>query len=62
MAGDWRRTVGVAKPNYTTGALVELIRGVPVIHPIAARVWYIQKQLHIRQTVKGAGRLLGTLP
>lgn len=36
--------------------------GVPVVHPVAARVWYVQRQLHIRQPVKGAGRLLGTLP
>lgn len=35
---------------------------VPVIHPVAARVWYVQKQLHVRQPVRGAGRLLAELP
>jgi maleate cis-trans isomerase len=36
--------------------------GIPVVHPVAARVWYIQKRLRIRQPVKGAGRLLEQMP
>ena len=36
--------------------------GVPVIHPVAARVWYIQKQLHVRQPIQGVGRLLEKMP
>jgi len=36
--------------------------GVPVVHPVAARVWYVQKRLHVRQPVHGAGRLLAELP
>ncbi|MGH7846748.1 MAG: hypothetical protein ACREQW_16510 [Candidatus Binatia bacterium] len=36
--------------------------GVPVIHPVAARVWYVQKRLHVRQPVRGAGQLLEQLP
>jgi len=36
--------------------------GVPVVHPVAARVWYVQKQLRVRQPVQGAGRLLMELP
>jgi maleate isomerase len=36
--------------------------GVPCVHPVAARIRYIQKKLHIHQPVPGAGRLLGTLP
>ena len=36
--------------------------GVPVVHPVAARVWYVQKRLHVRQPVQGAGRLLSELP
>ncbi len=36
--------------------------GVPVVHPVAARVWYVQKQLHLRQPLRGAGRLLAELP
>jgi hypothetical protein len=29
---------------------------------VAARVWYVQKRLHVRQPVQGAGRLLVELP
>ena len=36
--------------------------GVPVVQPTAARVWEIQKRLHVRVPVKGYGRLLETLP
>jgi maleate cis-trans isomerase len=36
--------------------------GVPVVHPVAARVWYVQKRLHVRQPVRGAGRLLADIP
>ena len=36
--------------------------GVPVVHPVAARVWYVQKQLRVRQPIQGAGRLLLELP
>ena len=35
---------------------------VPVVHPVAARVWYVQKRMRIRQPVTGAGRLLAELP
>jgi hypothetical protein len=35
---------------------------VPVVHPLAARIWYVQKQMRNRQPVAGAGRLLGELP
>jgi maleate isomerase len=31
---------------------------VPVVHPVPARVWEIQKRLHVRQPVKGYGQLL----
>lgn len=36
--------------------------GVAVVHPVAARVWYVQKRLRVRQPVQGAGRLLAELP
>jgi maleate cis-trans isomerase len=36
--------------------------GVPVVQPIAARVWEIQRRLHVRQPIKGYGILLETLP
>ena len=29
--------------------------GVPVVHPVAARVWYVQKQLRVRQPLQGMG-------
>jgi len=36
--------------------------GVPVIHPVAARCWEIQKRLSIRQPIRGQGRLLAEMP
>jgi maleate cis-trans isomerase len=42
-------------------AVEEDIR-VPVVHPVAARVWYVQKRLHVHQPVQGVGRLLAELP
>jgi maleate cis-trans isomerase len=36
--------------------------GVPVVHPVAARVWYVQKKLKIKNPIKGASYLLETLP
>lgn len=35
---------------------------VPVVHAVPARVWAIQKRLHVRQPVKGFGRLLAEMP
>jgi maleate cis-trans isomerase len=35
---------------------------VPVVFPIGARVWEIQKRLHVRQPVRGFGWLLEALP
>jgi len=35
---------------------------VPVIHPVPARVWSVQKRLHVRQRAKGFGRLLEEMP
>jgi maleate isomerase len=35
--------------------------GVPVIHPVPARCWEIQRRLSIRQPVKGFGRLLAEM-
>jgi maleate cis-trans isomerase len=35
---------------------------VPVVHPVPARVWSIQKRLHVRQPLKGFGRLLEEMP
>jgi len=35
---------------------------VPVVHAVPARVWAVQKRLHIRQKVKGFGKLLEEMP
>jgi maleate isomerase len=36
--------------------------GIPILHPIAIRVWYVQKRLGVHEPIHGAGRLLETLP
>ena len=35
---------------------------VPVVHPVPARIWVVEKLLHVRQPVKGYGRLLEEMP
>src|SRR4029077_18678810 len=35
---------------------------VPVVHPVTARVWEIQKRLHVREPRRGFGRLLEAMP
>lgn len=41
---------------------VENDLGVPVVHPVAARVWMVQKLLRVRNPIEGASRLLEELP
>jgi maleate cis-trans isomerase len=43
-------------------ARLERDLGVPVVQPIAARSWEIQRRLRIRHPLTGYGRLLETLP
>ena len=43
-------------------AVLEGDLGVPVVQPIAARIWEIQRRLHVRAPIKGYGTLLETLP
>jgi maleate cis-trans isomerase len=43
-------------------AVLEQDLGVPVVQPIAARIWEIQRRLHVHQPISGYGRLLETLP
>jgi len=43
-------------------AALEQDLGVPVVQPIAARIWEIQRRLHVHQPIKGYGVLLETLP
>ena len=52
-SGSWRITDIIP---------VEEDLGVPVIHPVAARVYTIQKMMNIREPVKGASRLLEEMP
>jgi maleate isomerase len=35
---------------------------VPVVHPVPARVWAVQKRLHVRQSIKRFGKLLEQMP
>jgi maleate cis-trans isomerase len=35
---------------------------VPVVQPIAARIWEIERRLKVHEPIKGYGRLLETLP
>lgn len=46
----------------STIAALEQDLGVPVVEPIAARIWEIQRRLHVHQPISGYGRLLETLP
>ena len=43
-------------------ASLERELGVPIVQPIAARIWEIQKRLNVHEPIKGYGRLLETLP
>jgi maleate cis-trans isomerase len=53
---------GAAAAGLCAAGALEQDLGVPVVQPTAARVWEIQRRLHVRQLVKGYGVLLATLP
>lgn len=55
MLGSGWRTLDIV-------SILERDLGVPVIHPVVARVWAVQKRLHVRQPVSGFGRLLEEMP
>ncbi len=42
--------------------ILERDLGVPVSHPVCAKVWEVQRRLHVRETREGYGTLLATLP
>ena len=42
--------------------LLEQDLQVPVIYALACKLWDVQKQFHVREPVKGYGRLLEELP
>jgi maleate cis-trans isomerase len=55
MLGSGWRTLDIV-------AMLERDCGVPVIHPVCAKVWEVQKRLTIRQPLQGYGMLLAALP
>ena len=55
MLGSGWRTLDII-------ATLEQDLQVPVVHPVTARVWEIQKRLHVREPRQGFGHLLEALP
>jgi maleate isomerase len=55
MLGSGWRTLPIIR-------LLEQDLQVPVVHPVTARVWEIQKRLDVRQPVMGFGYMLEALP
>ncbi len=52
-------------PAWRTLDIIEMLEadlGVPVVHAIPAQCWDIQRHLHVRQPVKGFGRLIAEMP
>ncbi|MEK9660113.1 MAG: hypothetical protein VW450_09275, partial [Chloroflexota bacterium] len=42
--------------------LLEQDLGVPVVHAVTARVWYVQRRMHLNEPVPGHGQLLLDMP
>ena len=55
MLGSGWRTLDII-------ATLEQDLGVPVVHPVTARVWEFQKRLHVREPRSGYGHFLEALP
>jgi maleate isomerase len=55
MLGPAWRTLDIIEP-------LEQDLGVPVVQAVTAQSWDIQRRLHVRQPVKGYGRLVAELP
>jgi maleate isomerase len=55
MLGSGWRTLDII-------ATLEQDLQVPVVHPVTARVWEMQKRLHVREPRQGFGHLLAALP
>jgi maleate isomerase len=55
MLGSGWRTLDIVE-------MMESDWGIPVVHHIPAQSWEIQKRLHVRQPMKGYGRLLADMP
>lgn len=54
LGSDW--------PVFDIVDRLESAIGVPVLHPVSVRCWYIQKRLGLNQPVPGYGRILSDLP
>ena len=51
--------------GWRTLHIIEMLEqdlGVPVIHPVPARVWEFQKRLHINESIEGYGHLVEAMP
>ncbi|MBM3607567.1 MAG: hypothetical protein FJX29_03805 [Alphaproteobacteria bacterium] len=51
--------------GWRTLPIIELLEqdlGVPVIHPVPARVWEFQRRLHINEQIDGFGALVAAMP
>lgn len=55
MLGSGWRSLGIVET-------LERDLGVPVVHPVTARVWEFQKRLHVHEPRPGYGVLLSELP
>jgi maleate isomerase len=55
MLGSGWRTLDIIK-------ILEQDLQVPVVHPVPARIWEIQKRLHVREPRAGYGYLLEAMP
>ena len=55
MLGSGWRTLDIIR-------LLEQDLQVPVVHPVPARIWEMQKRLHVREPRAGYGHLLEALP
>jgi len=42
--------------------ILEQDLGIPVVHPVPARCWEIQRRLHVNEPVAGYGQLLAEMP
>jgi hypothetical protein len=57
-----KRFVGIDYDFDDADIVACYFKGMPVVHPIAARSWDIQRRLTVRQPRPGFGRLLAEMP
>lgn len=62
VEGLWIPGGGGGWPALTAAPLLEQDLQVPVVTNTNAKVWAVQKRLHVRQPVKGYGRLVEEMP